>query len=96
MTDHSPRQCHICGEYHCVAGCVPIDLCYTRVSEQCAQNLVEAGIIQSSEKDMAIAQFKRLDPKDLVASLMETHYLRENKPTDIMSYPINSATLSRN
>lgn len=22
MTDHTPRECKVCGQYHCLAGCV--------------------------------------------------------------------------
>ena len=25
--NHSPQKCAICGEYHCLAGCVPIEEC---------------------------------------------------------------------
>lgn len=25
--NHSPRKCAICGKYHCLAGCVPVEQC---------------------------------------------------------------------
>ena len=28
--NHSPAKCQICGEYHCLVGCVPIQDCYTK------------------------------------------------------------------
>ena len=29
--DHSPRECQICGESHCLAGCVPVWDCLMKV-----------------------------------------------------------------
>ena len=25
--NHSPSKCKICGDYHCLAGCVPVEEC---------------------------------------------------------------------
>ena len=25
--NHSPGKCKVCGKYHCLAGCVPIEQC---------------------------------------------------------------------
>lgn len=26
---HVPEKCEICGEFHCLAGCVPVENCYS-------------------------------------------------------------------
>jgi len=31
---HSPQKCKICGEYHCLAGCVPIKICQAKVAKR--------------------------------------------------------------
>ena len=31
MTNHNPGKCKICGTYHCLAGCVPVEVCQNRV-----------------------------------------------------------------
>lgn len=31
MSSHSPRKCLICGGWHCLAGCVPVEQCRERV-----------------------------------------------------------------
>lgn len=28
--NHSPNKCAICGEYHCLAGCVPVETCMAK------------------------------------------------------------------
>ena len=30
---HLPQKCKICGEYHCLAGCVPVEACRAKVKE---------------------------------------------------------------
>ena len=35
---HSPSKCKICGEYHCLAGCVPIEQCYSKKKGDRTQN----------------------------------------------------------
>ena len=31
MVDHSPRQCAVCGDFHCLAGCVPLSQCKAKL-----------------------------------------------------------------
>lgn len=30
MSSHIPEKCHICEEYHCLAGCVPAEKCFKK------------------------------------------------------------------
>ena len=34
MTSHTPAKCHICEEYHCLAGCVPVEECYKKIGSK--------------------------------------------------------------
>ncbi len=32
--NHSPEKCHVCGEYHCLAGCVPLEQCLVKSGDK--------------------------------------------------------------
>lgn len=41
MANHSPLKCKICGEYHCLAGCVPIQECKDRADGKAYDKLAK-------------------------------------------------------
>jgi len=47
--NHSPNQCKICGEYHCLAGCVPI--------EECKQRLAQKTLPVKTDADILVERF---------------------------------------
>jgi hypothetical protein len=53
------------------------------IINQAARNLVDAGVVSEKEIPMVVEEFGRLDPKDLIATLLETHILKEAMSTDI-------------
>ena len=48
-----------------------------QVAKQCAENLLQASIIAEDEVEAIVAQCFKLNPKDLLATLIESHYLLE-------------------
>ena len=67
---------------------------YSEVAKICAYNLLEAGIIREDEVPLAVKGFTKLDPKDLIVTLIETHYLRNNRITGV--YPLPDVRKLRN
>lgn len=66
------------------------------VVRQTIQNLVEAGILEQSECPNYEIYLRRLDLKDLLAVLIESHELWTNAPKPIMFYPIDMKSISMN
>ena len=66
------------------------------VVKQTIQNLVEAGVLRPSECSDHEAYLRQLDPKELIATLVESHDLRSNAPSPIMYYPIDMDAISKN
>ncbi len=66
------------------------------VIKQTVQNMIEAGLVKPEEYDLFTGQLQRLDPKDLVAVLLESHMFRESEPKRIKFYPIDMDAISKN
>ena len=49
------------------------------VAKQTLQNLIHAGIVEPENAQSAIVAILSLDPKDLLAVLMESHQMAEAK-----------------
>lgn len=64
--------------------------------KQTVQNMIEAGFILPNEAEMFTNQLLRLDPKDLLCALLESHDLREQAPERINFYPIDIDAISKN
>jgi len=58
------------------------------VIKQTVQNMIEAGVVKPDEYEMFTEQLYQLDPKDLVATLLESHNMREQAQDIIRFYPI--------
>lgn len=51
----------------------------TQIQQQVVQNLIEAGVLMRSEAEHQITELAKLDCKDLLAVLLESHNLKEDK-----------------
>ena len=49
----------------------------TQIQQQVVQNLIEAGVLMRSEAEHQITELAKLDCKDLLAVLLESHNLKE-------------------
>jgi len=66
------------------------------VKRRTAQNLVEAGVLHESEVNHYLNYLNTLDPKDVIATLLESHTLRDESTNHKSYYPIEIERLSRN
>ena len=73
------------------------------VIKQVAQNMIEAGVVRPEEQRMFAEHLQQLDPRDLLAVLVESHNFREQfKDLPVVrqratnSYPIDIDTISMN
>lgn len=65
------------------------------IIKQAVQNMIEAGIVKPCEYDMFTEQLYRLDPKDLLTVLMESHQFREQLHyTDFFPVDINAMCMN--
>jgi len=48
-----------------------------RVIKQTVQNMVEAGVVMPEEAEKFTEQLQQLDPKDLLAALLESHMMKD-------------------
>ena len=64
--------------------------------KQIVQNMVEAGVVKAEEDKQYTAQLQQLDPKDLLATLVESHMIREQMNGSISYYPIDYKAISSN
>ena len=69
-----------------------------QVARQAAQNLIDAGQLTQDEAKNFLVYLEKLDHKDLLAVLMESHQLKEEASTGnpIKSYPIDYLRMSGN
>lgn len=58
-------------------------------------NLIEAGIIKPDEAQQALLAMRDLDPKDLLAVMLESHQLREDA-SKAQYFPIDYLSISKN
>jgi len=66
------------------------------VIKQTAQNMIEAGIVKPEEYEFYTQLLEALDPKDLLAALVESHMFRESESKRIKFYPIDIDAISMN
>lgn len=66
------------------------------VITQTVQNMIEAGVIKPEEQKMFTEQLQRLDPKDLLIALLESHNFREQAPKRVNFYPLDIDAISEN
>lgn len=66
------------------------------VIKRIVQNMVEAGVVKPCECNMFIGELHKLDPKDLLTALVESHNIREQQPKHIDFYPIDAGAFSPN
>lgn len=66
------------------------------VIKQTVQNMIEAGVVKPEEQEMFTNQLQQLDPKDLLAALLESVKFREQEPKRIKFYPIDVDAISMN
>jgi len=69
-----------------------------QIARQAAQNLIDAGALAQSEVKDFMFTLDRLDAKDLLAVLLESHELKEEARTgnSVRSYPIDYMRMSSN
>lgn len=62
-----------------------------QVARQATQNLIDAGQLTQDEAKDFLIHLEKLDHKDLLAVLMESHQLKEDAGagSPIQSYPID-------
>lgn len=66
------------------------------VVKQSAQNLIEAQVAKPEEYQMLTEALRKLDPKNLLTVLLESHKFREEAPERISFYPIDVDAISMN
>lgn len=69
-----------------------------QVARQATQNLIDAGQLTQGEVKDFLSTLDKLDAKDLLAVLMESHNLKEehHAGNPIHSYPIDYLRMSGN
>ena len=69
-----------------------------QIARQATQNLIDAGQLTPDEAKDFLSHLGKLDHKDLLAVLMESHQLKEDAITSIpiKSYPIDYLRMSDN
>ena len=55
--NHSPEECKICGKYHCLAGCVPVEECIKESEIERERIIAWQGLCESG-------QAACIDPED--------------------------------
>jgi len=73
-----------------------IHLSRESVIAQTAINLLAAGIIEDTDIEICKALLENLDPKDLLANLIESYQLREKAGGPDSYYIIDKANLNPN
>ena len=66
------------------------------VERQTLQNLVEAGIVEVKNAQSALTALRDLDPKDLLAVMLESHIAREAVADKKQYFPIDYASIGQN
>lgn len=66
------------------------------VIKRIVQNMVEAGVVKPCEHEIFTNELQKLDPKDLLAVLVESHTIREQQPKCMNFYPVDAGAFSPN
>lgn len=69
-----------------------------QIERQATQNLIDAGQLTQDEAKDFLSHLGKLDSKDLLAVLLESHQLKEDAiiSNPIKSYPIDYLRMSNN
>ena len=69
-----------------------------QIERQATQNLIDAGVLTQEEAKEFLGTMAKLDHKDLLAVLLESHQLKEDARVGnpIKSYPIDYLRIGNN
>ena len=81
MVVHSPEKCFVCGKYHCLAGCVPVQECIAK-TRQLPAHRIERQIekLEEFRSDPNYDVWKaRAELEDLVGEQLAEERRKENE-----------------